>query len=87
MAQLFGAACQSCGMPLAKDPLAGGTEAGGAKSAMYCSYCYRDGKFVSPDMTLEQMQTLVVEKLQEQGMPGFVAKWLARGTPKLQRWS
>jgi hypothetical protein len=32
------------------------------------------------------MQTLVEQKLREQGMPGFVAKWLARGTPKLQRW-
>jgi len=80
MPGLFGARCESCGMPLAKDPAP-------VAGATYCSYCYRDGKFVSPDMTLAQMQALVEEKLREQGMPGFVAKWLARGTPRLQRWS
>ena len=35
--------CQSCGMPLKKDPQGGGTEANGAKCTMYCSKCYEQG--------------------------------------------
>ena len=30
--------CQSCGMPMARDPEGGGTEADGSKSAKFCSY-------------------------------------------------
>ena len=37
--------CQSCGMPMSKDPEKGGTEKEGSKSLMYCSYCYTNGKF------------------------------------------
>ena len=38
--------CQSCGMPLSKDPKNGGTNKDGSKSDKYCSYCYKDGKFM-----------------------------------------
>ncbi len=55
--------------------------------AAFCSYCYDGSTFKQPDFTLEQMQQLVEQKLREQGMPGFVAKWLAGSTKKLQRWS
>jgi hypothetical protein len=33
-------ACQSCGMPLSKDELGGGTEKDGRISTKYCSHCY-----------------------------------------------
>ncbi|MFD6511333.1 zinc ribbon domain-containing protein [Bacillus sp. NPDC060175] len=32
--------CQSCGMPLSKDELGGGTESNGSKSVKYCSHFY-----------------------------------------------
>ena len=35
--------CQSCGMPMKKDPEGGGTNADGSKSPDYCSYCFRNG--------------------------------------------
>jgi len=78
--------CQSCGMPLKKDPQGGGTEAGGAKSVMYCSHCYREGKFTNPDITLEEMQVLVKNKIKEMGFPGFLAGFFTKGVPKLERW-
>jgi len=78
--------CQSCGMPLKMDPESGGTEADGSKSEKYCSYCYRGGAFLSPDMTLAEMQALVKEKLREKGVPGFIAAFFARGIPRLERW-
>ncbi len=78
--------CQSCGMPPKKDPQGGGTEVGGEKNAMYCSYCYEGGKFKSPDMTAQDMQALVKGKLKDMGYPGFLAGFFAKGVPKLERW-
>jgi hypothetical protein len=39
--------CQSCGMPMKKDPGNGGTDSDGTKSADYCSYCFKDGGFTT----------------------------------------
>ncbi len=78
--------CQSCGMPLKRDEKGGGTNADGSKSHMFCSKCYEQGKFVQPDMTVEQMQTLVKGKLKEFGFPGLVAGLFTRNIPKLERW-
>lgn len=79
--------CQSCGMPMKKDPLGGGTNADGTKSGMYCGYCYQKGQFMSPEIdTPEKMQELCIGKLKEMHFPGFVAWILTRGIPKLERW-
>lgn len=78
--------CQSCGMPLKKDENGGGTNADGTKSKMYCSKCYKGGKFISPNMTVEEMQLLVKGKLKEFGFPGFIAGFFTKGIPKLERW-
>jgi hypothetical protein len=45
--------CQSCGMPLT-GPEVYGTEADGAFSADYCTFCYKDGSFTA-EMTMAQM--------------------------------
>lgn len=47
--------CQSCGMPLSKDEMGGGTEADGRVSTEYCSHCYWEGAFTDPSLTAEQM--------------------------------
>ena len=73
-------------MPLKRDEKGGGSEADGTKSKMYCSRCYEDGKFVLPDITLEQMQERVKQKLKEFGFPGFLAGLFTRNIPKLARW-
>ncbi len=79
--------CQSCGMPISKDPQKGGTEKDGSKSEKFCSYCYQEGEFMSPEInTPEKMQELCIEKMKEQGMSKFVAWLFTRGIPKLERW-
>lgn len=79
--------CQSCGMPMKKDPQGGGINTDGTKSVMYCSFCYQNGVFTSPEIkTVEQMQKLCVGKLKEMRFPGFVAWLLTRSIPKLKRW-
>ena len=79
--------CQSCGMPLSRDEKGGGTNADGSKSQVYCSHCYQGGRFTLPDITAEQMQERVRDKLKEHGIPGFLAGLFTRRIPKLQRWS
>lgn len=78
--------CQSCAMPLNKDPKGGGTEFNGELSKKYCSYCYEAGEFKQPDITAKEMQTFVVEKLKEMGFPRFIGKFMTKGIPKLERW-
>ena len=81
-----GAACQSCGMPLSKDPLGGGTNADGSHTAEYCSHCYAKGAFTQPNITVEEMKTLVEGKLRSMHLPGFLARRFARDVPTLRRW-
>jgi len=47
--------CQSCGMPI--DAAFGnlGTEADGSSSTEFCQFCYANGKFTSPDQTVDEM--------------------------------
>ncbi len=83
---MFGAVCQSCGMPLSKDAQGGGTEKDGSKSALYCSNCYQKGVFVLPDITAEQMTQRVKGKMKEMHIPGFLANLMTRNIPTLARW-
>lgn len=79
--------CQSCGMPMNKDPKKGGTKSDGTINSMYCSYCYENGSFIQPDITLDEMKTLVKGKMKEMGFPGFLAGFFTKGIPKLERWN
>ncbi|MEP3276359.1 MAG: zinc ribbon domain-containing protein [Stappiaceae bacterium] len=79
--------CQSCGMPIKKDPQKGGTEADGSRSSTYCSLCYRDGRFIHPDFSVSEMQAYCVTQLKKKGMPGIMAWLFTRGIPKLDRWN
>jgi len=78
--------CQSCGMPMKKDPELGGTNTDGSKSEKYCSYCYKEGQFMQPEMTAKEMQSFCIEKMKEQGTPRFVGWVFTRAIPKLERW-
>ena len=78
--------CQSCGMPLSKDIKGGGTNADLSISTMYCSYCYENGAFKQPDISVLEMKGFVKEKLKEMGFPGFLAGFFTMGIPKLKRW-
>ena len=79
--------CQSCGMPIKKDPQHGGTNSDGNRSTEYCSLCYQDGKFLDECRTAKEMQEFCINKMNEEGIPKFVTWILTRGIPKLNRWS
>jgi hypothetical protein len=70
-----------------KDPQCGGSNVDGSKNVKFCSYCYQDGKFTSPDITsAKDMQLFVKGKMKEMGFPGFIAGFFTCGIPKLERW-
>ncbi|MEP2978635.1 MAG: zinc ribbon domain-containing protein [Lentilitoribacter sp.] len=78
--------CQSCSLPMAEDPNHGGSEKDGSHNETYCSYCYADGAFISPEMTVQDMQALCMIKVQERGVPKPLAWLMTRTMPKLKRW-
>ena len=87
MSKTVGPLCQSCGMPI-QDPKDFGTTASGAKNLDYCRFCYQDGKFTDPDITLEQM----IEKCTgiaatKKNMTEDKAKEIVSDyMPRLKRW-
>jgi hypothetical protein len=79
--------CQSCGMPMSKDPQKGGTEKDGSKNSKYCSYCYENGKFLNPEIdTPQKMQIFCINKMKEQGIPKYISWIFTRGIQRLERW-
>ncbi len=78
--------CQSCGMPFSQDPEKCGTNKDGSRSKMYCSYCYKEGKFLGDATTAKEMQDFCITMMKKQGMPGPVAWLMTRGIPRLERW-
>lgn len=80
--------CQSCGYPLNRDKLGGGTERDGSRSPKYCSMCYADGMFLTPQEidTAPKMQRYCMQQMRRAGYSAITA-WLAtRSIPRLERW-
>ena len=78
--------CQSCSMPLKKDPQGGGTNSDGSKSGKYCSYCWKDGEFTDKEITdVKEYQKFVVDIMKKDGMNGVLAWVLTRGIPRMER--
>ena len=78
--------CQSCGMPLSKGALGGGTNADGSRTREYCSHCYREGRFTEPNLSVDEMMAKVERRLREMHIPGFLARRFTRNIPELRRW-
>lgn len=79
--------CQSCWMPMNKDPNKWGIEKDGSKNEIYCSYCYENWEFTSPEIdTAEKMQEFCIDQMQKQWMPKILAWIFTRSIPKLERW-
>lgn len=78
--------CQSCSMPL-KDGEMSGTEADGSKSMKYCQLCYRNGHFISPDMTMDDMKKILDESVGKEGLMGKLKAFMGKMMlPRLERW-
>jgi hypothetical protein len=77
--------CQSCGMPLKKDPKGGSTNADGSKNNKYCSYCYDKGDFTFKG-NVNDFQEFCRKMMIEGGHNRFTAWLFKRGMSRLERW-
>jgi hypothetical protein len=80
--------CQSCGYPMKNDKKGGGSNADGSINKRYCSMCYENGKFLSPQDvdTAQKFQKFCIQEMKKDGINGILAWILTRGIPKLERW-
>ena len=63
-----------------------GTEADGSKSDKWCSLCYSDGKFLSPNMSLSEMTAIVDDALRREKVWLPMRYMAKRQLPRLERW-
>ena len=74
-------------MPMNLGPY--GTNADGTKSEDYCAYCYTNGQFNAPNMTMEEMINVCIPHVVNgnKGMDEKKARELMEQTlPQLKRW-
>lgn len=78
--------CQSCGLPFNKEHSHFfATEPDGSKS-IYCTNCYKDGKFIDPDLTMEEMTEMIVPILGRTFGEEEARKEVTTVLPTLIRW-
>ncbi|MDB5275673.1 MAG: hypothetical protein JWR61_628 [Ferruginibacter sp.] len=78
--------CQSCSMPL-DNPDLQGTEKDGSKSNEYCKYCYQQGAFINPNMTLKDMTSLVITQMEKMNVDSKIIDMAVSSLPNLKRWA
>ncbi|MBL4931745.1 zinc ribbon domain-containing protein [Clostridium paridis] len=78
--------CQSCGLPFNEEHKHFiGKEPDGSKS-IYCTNCYKDGKFIDPKMSMEDMIELIVPVLGKAIGEEEARKEMTALLPTLKRW-
>ncbi|RLD51494.1 MAG: transcriptional regulator [Bacteroidetes bacterium] len=78
--------CQSCGMPLSIENR--GLNADKSPNEEYCHYCFHNGEFTEPKLTLElQIKKLTEMAVLKLNLSQKEALNMANETlPKLKRW-
>lgn len=77
--------CQSCSMPL-DDGSMRGTEKDGSPSDDYCKYCYQNGAFTAPGMSLDEMKKTVQSEMEKRNIDKNVIVLAVKTLPYLDRW-
>ncbi len=82
-----GPLCQSCAMPMDNSDLFG-MNTDGTRSTEYCTYCFQNGKFTAPGITMQQMINKCVEIMVQKNIMAEVdaRKLMVGTTPNLKRW-
>lgn len=78
--------CQSCSMPI-DTPELWGTEKDGTKNSEYCKYCFMDGQFTHPDLTLDEMKEHMMKQMEKDKLPEDIVEVAISRLPFLKRWS
>ena len=71
--------CESCLMPLAKDPGVSGSD-------KYCSYCFQNGKLVYEGNDVNEFKKLCYQGMVDKGMGKMKAKFFTWMVGFAPRW-
>jgi hypothetical protein len=63
-----------------------GTEKDGKKSSEYCTYCYANGAFINPHITLGDMKVHVQSEMAKRNVQQSVIDLALNSLPHLKRW-
>lgn len=83
--QAQGPFCQSCAMPMQK-PEDFGTNADGSQNQEYCKYCYQNGAFTEPNITMEQMIEKCAGIMRQMNIPEAQIEQTKTFIPMFKRW-
>ena len=78
--------CQSCGMPFDEAHKAFIAKNANGSDSFYCTYCYKDGEFLNPDATIEDMVEMGVPYLAQKIGDRAAREELSLLVPTLKRW-
>jgi hypothetical protein len=73
-------------MPM-EDPRDLGTNADGSRNEDYCRFCFQDGRFTDPDITVARMIEKCAGIMEEMGAPHEKIEQMRIFLPGLKRWS
>jgi hypothetical protein len=72
-------------MPLSNPELLG-TEKDGSPKKYFCKYCYENGQFTNPHITLEEMKTRVRDQMKKMKIDDETIAIAVDSLPNLKRW-
>jgi len=72
-------------MPMAKSADFG-TNVNGSQNQEYCHYCFQNGKFTEPKITMKQMIAKCAEIMEQMKMPKALIEQTKTFIPMLKRW-
>jgi hypothetical protein len=72
-------------MPITKDEDFG-TNADGDRNDEFCHFCFRDGAFVEPSVTLQQMIDKCASMMKQMAVPDEQIEQTKTFIPMLKRW-
>ena len=73
--------CESCMMPLSKDPRVSGSD-------KYCSYCFKDGKLCYEGNDVNEFKKVCYEEMRKKGTNPLLAKfytWMIGFAPRWKK--
>ena len=79
--------CQSCGLPFNEEHAHFIAKETDGTDSIYCMFCYKDGKFIDPDMSMDKMIEIQLPILVGRlGTETEVRNQLSELLPTLKRW-
>jgi len=63
-----------------------GANADGSKNKEYCHYCFQEGEFTEPNITVEQMIEKCTDIMRQMNMSEKKIEQIKKFIPMLKRW-